>query len=70
MPVVLYAAIQLPLGIAAYIVTFIDYPYIYWLLGLLLCFISLAVSVHILHQKTSLWSAMRERLLSKLHSYE
>lgn len=62
LPVVQYAAIQLPLGLAAYIVTFIDHPLIYWTLGCLLCFVSLAVSVHVLHQKTALWSAMVGKL--------
>jgi len=64
--VIQYAAIQLPLGIAAYIVTFVENPYIYWLLGCLLCFVSLAVSVHTLHQKTSLWSALKAKFLSKV----
>lgn len=64
-----YAAIQLPLGIAAYVVTFIDNPFIYWLLGSLLCFVSLAVSIHVLHQKTSLWSALKEKMLSKFSKH-
>lgn len=66
LPVVQYAAIQLPLGLAAYIVTFIEHPLIYWTLGCLLCFVSLAVSVHVLHQKTALWSAMVGKLKNKI----
>ena len=62
-----YVAIQFPLGLAAYIVTFVDRPFIYWTLGCLLCFVSLAVSIHVLRQKTSLWDALTRKYLSKLH---
>ena len=65
LPVVQYAAIQLPLGIAAYIITFIDNQLIYWLLGILLCFVSLAASVHILQQKTSLWNTLKQKFMKK-----
>lgn len=61
-----YAAIQLPLGIAVYVVTLVDNPVIYWLLGSILCFVSMAVSVHILKQKTSLWSAMKEKISNRM----
>ncbi|MBR1485157.1 MAG: oligosaccharide flippase family protein [Prevotella sp.] len=64
--VVQYAAIQLPLGLAAYIVTFVDAPLIYWTLGCLLCFVSLAVSLHVLHQKTSLWEKLTKKLKSTI----
>ena len=69
LPVLHYAAIQLPLGIAAYIVTLIDNPFIYWPLGSLLCFVSLVVSLHIIHQKTSLWSALKAKFLSKVNKH-
>jgi hypothetical protein len=65
LPVVQYAAIQLPLGIAAYIITFVDNQLIYWLLGILLCFVSLAASVHILQQKTSLWNTLKQKFMKK-----
>ena len=58
--------IQLPLGIAIYGITHIDSPWLYWVLGLLLCFVSLAISIHILHQKTSLWTALVKKAKSKL----
>ncbi len=69
LPVLQYAAIQLPLGLAAYVVTLIDNPFIYWLLGCLLCFVSLAISVNILHQKTSLWTALKAKFLSKIKKH-
>lgn len=56
--VLYYAAIQLALGIAIYIVSLIENPVLYWVLGSLLCFVSLLISVYILHQKTSLWTAL------------
>ena len=65
MPVLQYAAMQLPLGVAAYVVTLVDNPYIYWTLGVIICFVSLVVSVYVLHQKTSLWSALTSRFKSK-----
>lgn len=66
LPVMQYAAMQLPLGVAAYVVTLIDdNPYIYWILGAIICFVSLAISVHVLHQKTSLWEALIRRFTHK-----
>ena len=69
LPVVQYAAIQLPLGVAAYLVTFIGSPVLYWLLGLLLCFVSLVVSLYILHQKTSLWTALVTKVTNKFRRH-
>ena len=67
LPVLQYAGIQLSLGLSVYVVTLVDNPFIYWILGLLLCMVSLLVSVNILHQKTSLWASLTERLKSKFH---
>ena len=64
-----YAAIQIPLGVAVYVVTLVDNPVIYWVLGSLLCFVSLSVSVYILHQKTSLWSALTAKALAKFRRH-
>lgn len=61
-----YMAIQLPLGLAAYVVTFADNPLIYWSIGCLTCFVSLIASFHILQQKTSLWSELVEKLKNKI----
>jgi O-antigen/teichoic acid export membrane protein len=67
LPVLQYAAMQLPLGIGAYVVTFIDNPILYWVLGIIICFVSMALSVYILHQKTSLWSSLTGKFKSKFH---
>ena len=63
--VVQYAAIQLSLGLAVYIVTLIDHPLIYWSLGLLICTASMLVSINILHQKTSLWASLTKKLKNR-----
>jgi O-antigen/teichoic acid export membrane protein len=64
-----YAAIQFSLGVAVYIVTLIDNPLIYWSLGLLLCLVSLLISVYILHQKTSLWASLMKKLKDRFHRH-
>ena len=65
MQVLQYAAIQFTLGVAVYIVTLVDNPLIYWLLGTLICLASLFVSISILHQKTSLWSALINKMKNR-----
>jgi hypothetical protein len=70
MPVIHYAAIQFSLGLAVYVVTFIDSPIIYWTLGTLLCLVSLLVSVHILHQKTKLWASLMTKLKNRFRRHE
>jgi O-antigen/teichoic acid export membrane protein len=65
-PVVQYASMQFPLGVAAYVVvTFVDNPYVYWLLNVIFCFLSLSISVSVLRQKTSLWSALKRKVKEK-----
>lgn len=64
-----YAAIQLSLGVAAYLTTYIVSPVLYWLLGMSACAASLIISVYILHQKTSLWTALTEKLTSKFRRH-
>jgi O-antigen/teichoic acid export membrane protein len=61
-PVLYYALLQFSLGVAAYTVTFVDNAVIYWTLGVLICMVSLLVSVYILHQKTSLWASLMAKL--------
>ncbi len=68
--VIHYAAIQYALGVSIYIVTLIDNVIIYWVLGMLLCFVSLLVSVYILHQKTSLWATLTTRLKKRFHRHD
>jgi hypothetical protein len=64
-----YAAIQLALGVAVYIVSLIDNPVLYWVLGSLLCLVSLLISVYILHQKTSLWAALMGKFKARFNRH-
>ncbi len=67
-PVVYYAAIQLSLGVAVYLVSLLDHPWLYWSLGSLLCLVSLLISLYILHQKTSLWTALIDKFKAHARS--
>jgi O-antigen/teichoic acid export membrane protein len=60
-----YISIQLPLGVAVYLTTLIDSPAVGWPMSLLLCFVSIVVSVHILRQKTSLWDALTAKFKAR-----
>jgi O-antigen/teichoic acid export membrane protein len=60
-----FMGIQLPLGIGVYILTFIDNAVLYWGMGCLLCLVSMMISIYILHQKSSLWTALVEKLKSR-----
>ena len=60
-----YLGIQTPLGIGAYLLTFVSQPLIYWSLGIMLCLASTAISLYILHQKTSLWTALTSKMKSR-----
>ena len=68
--VVRYMSIQFALGLAVYMVTLVDNPFIYWSLGILLCVTSLLISVMILHQKTKLWASLVGKLKSRFHRHE
>ena len=65
-PVLQYLAIQLLLGIAVYILTFIDNQFVYWSVGVIISIVSLAFSLHVLHQKTSLWMTLVNKMKSRL----
>jgi O-antigen/teichoic acid export membrane protein len=67
-PVMYYAAIQLLLGVAVYLVSLLDHPWLYWSLGSLLCLVSLLISLYILHQKTSLWTALIDKFKAHARS--
>lgn len=60
-----YAMMQLPFGILAYLVTFIQNHWWYWGLGLLLGCCSMATSILILRQKTSLWQSLISKVKKK-----
>ena len=57
-----YVFIQFPLGIAAYSVTLISHSWLYWLSGVGVVALSTAVSVYILHKKTSLWNKLKQKM--------
>ena len=63
-------AIQLPLGMGVYILTFVDNDILYWGMGSLLCLVSLMISGYILHQKSSLWSALVAKLKARFSHHE
>ncbi len=65
-----YLAIQTPLGLGAYLLTYVEQPFIYWSLGIMLCLASSAISLYILHQKTSLWTKMTEKIKSRFTHHE
>ena len=68
LPVLLIAAIQVPLGVVVYLLTLLAGGLLYWALGTLVCMVSLTVSIYILHQKSSLWKALTEKLRSRFHA--
>ncbi|MBM6992664.1 MAG: oligosaccharide flippase family protein [Prevotella sp.] len=63
----LYTLIQLPLGIATCMVTYLLDGIFYWMVGLLLAFVSLGISVQILRSKTNLWNALVEKISFRFH---
>ena len=65
--VVKYTLYEVPFGIAAYALTFTEKNIYYWISGIILCIISTAVSVKIIHGKTSLWNKLGEKIKRKLH---
>ena len=60
-----YALMQLPFGVLAYLVTFVENPWVYWTVGLLLGCISLALSLQVLRKKTSLWQSLKQKMLGR-----
>ncbi len=55
----LYMLIQLPLGVSAYALTFLDNTILYIILGSILIIISLAVSLQILQKKTDILKRLK-----------
>ncbi|MDD6437977.1 MAG: oligosaccharide flippase family protein [Prevotella sp.] len=52
---------QAPIGVAVYAVTFLHNAWAYWIAGLLLCALSVYISITILHSKTHLWEHLTKR---------
>lgn len=65
--VILYAAIQVPLGFCTYMMALVLGGVFYWIVGVLFTLVSLAVSIQILHSKSHLWESLTDRVLRKLH---
>ena len=68
-PVLQLIAIQIPIGLTIYGTTMLDSPLLRWGFGLLLCFVSGAVSLQILHRKTGLWNALKDKVISKFKQH-
>lgn len=61
-----YIAIQYALGAAAYGVTCLSSPWLYWVAGIAVVAVSAATSLYIIiYKKTSLWDAMKRKYLSR-----
>lgn len=58
-----YAFCQLPLAVAAYATTFVASKWLYISVGTAIVAISSAVSIVILHKKTSLWNKLKQKYL-------
>jgi len=57
-----YLLLQFSVGIAAYLVTYVQQAWLYWSLGVLLSILSFAISIHILRGKSHLWAALVARV--------
>ena len=64
-PLFQIVCIQLPLGLCVYVLSLLGSPMLFWIMGAMLCFVSIGVSVYILHQKSSLWLALTNKLKNK-----
>ncbi len=62
----IYALLQIPLGLLAYVETcFLD-GWRYWVAGILLAALSLSISVAVFHAKSNLWQALKEGFMGRL----
>lgn len=62
-----YMCILFPYALMSFFITMIGSAVIYWIMGGLLVLSSAAVSVYILHNKTSLWAKLVKKIRQKLH---
>lgn len=60
--VIRVALCQMPLGVAAYALTWCSHGWGYWLLGTALGIVSLAFSIFELHQRTHLWQTLKNKI--------
>ena len=61
-PIIKYMSLQLPIGILAWASAQLFSGWLYWCASILFVSLSTIVSLYILHQKTSLWNALMERI--------
>lgn len=61
-PVLRCVALQLPLGLLAYLCTLTLGGWLYWVAGAAVALASAGVSAAILHRKTSLWDTLRQKI--------
>ncbi len=61
-PIIKYMSLQLPIGILAWASAQLFSGWLYWCASILFVSLSAIVSLYILHQKTSLWNALMERI--------
>ena len=59
--VISYMMLQIPIGIAVYIVTQTLHGWSYWTMGGLLLVASTGISLQILQQKTALWNSLKRK---------
>ncbi|MBQ7423007.1 MAG: oligosaccharide flippase family protein [Prevotella sp.] len=69
MNVSLYMALQLPIGILAYCLTYVQDLTLYWGIGTLLIIVSTMATIIILRSKTHLWEALLRKTREKLHRF-
>lgn len=61
-----YALLQIPLGGMAFVGTYVFHGWLSWAFGLSLSALSLLLSIWVLHSKSNLWQALKERLMRRL----
>ena len=61
----LYTLVQIPIGVAAVVLSFTLEGAVYWVTEVVLCLLSLAVSLRILHSKAHLWDALTRKFAGR-----
>lgn len=61
----LYTFVQIPIGVAAVVLSFTLEGAVYWVTEVVLCLLSLAVSLRILHSKAHLWDALTRKFAGR-----
>ena len=61
----LYTLVQIPIGVAAVVLSFTLEGAVYWVTEAVLSLMSLAVSLRILHSKAHLWDALTRKFAGR-----